>query len=97
VFAVPFEWSRLAVLAVTLGAVSLSGELLLPSSGVAGFVLRVLWLGLIPATLLATRFFSPAERAQARSVLSDARRRVAAFRAAGGDVEAFAEDPLRDI
>jgi hypothetical protein len=27
----------------------------------------------------------------------DARRRVAAFRAGHGDVEAYAEDPLRDI
>ena len=97
VFAVPFEWSRLAVLAVTLAVVSVSGELLLPSSGFGGLVLRVLWLALIPAALLLTRFFSPTERAQARALVGDAHRRVASFRAAGGDVEAFAEDPLRDI
>ena len=39
-FAVPFEWSRLArVLAVLVG-VSVAGELLLPTSGAAGFILR---------------------------------------------------------
>jgi len=97
VFAVPFEWGRLTLLAVTLAAVAVSGELLLPASGIGGFVLRVLWLALIPAALLLTRFFSPAERAQTRVLVRDAQRRVTAFRAAGGDVEAFAEDPLRDI
>ena len=35
--------------------------------------------------------------AQARALLADARRRVAAFRARHGEVEAYAEDPLRDI
>jgi hypothetical protein len=33
----------------------------------------------------------------ALALLSDARRRLAAFRARHGDVEAYAEDPLRDI
>jgi O-antigen/teichoic acid export membrane protein len=97
VFAVPFEWSRLAVLTITLAAVAISGELLLPTSGLAGLLLRVLWLALIPAALLATHFFSPTERAQTRALVRDARRRVPRFRAAGGDAEAYAEDPLRDI
>jgi O-antigen/teichoic acid export membrane protein len=97
VFAVPFEWPRLTVLALTLTGVAVSGELLLPTSGIGGLLLRVLWLLLIPAALMATRFFSPAERAQFGALVRDARRRARAFRAAGGDVEAFAEDPLRDI
>lgn len=97
VFAVSFEWVRLGALTLTLAAVTLTGELLLPSHGLAGLVLRILWLALIPGVLLATRFFSPQERAQARTLVLDARRRVSAFRAAGGDVEAFAEDPLRDV
>ena len=39
----------------------------------------------------------PHERAQARALLADGRRRVAAFRAGHGEVEAYAEDPLRDV
>jgi O-antigen/teichoic acid export membrane protein len=97
IFAVRFEWTRLALLAGTLAGVAVSGELLLPTHGLAGLLLRALWLSLIPAALLATRFFSPEERAQARSMLGDLRRRIATFRAGGGDVEVFAEDPLRDI
>jgi O-antigen/teichoic acid export membrane protein len=97
VFAVRFEWSRLALLALTLAGVAVSGELLLPTHGIEGLLLRILWLALIPALLVATRFFSPQERTHARALVRDARRRVTAFRAAGGDIEAFAEDPLRDI
>jgi O-antigen/teichoic acid export membrane protein len=97
VFAVDFEWRRLAQLAAIFAGVAVSGELLLPAAGFAGLVLRALWLALIPALLLATRFFAPNEREQARAIVADARRRVAAFRAGGGDVEAYAEDPLRDI
>jgi O-antigen/teichoic acid export membrane protein len=97
VFAVDFEWRRLGQLALIFAVVAVSGELLLPTAGLTGLVLRALWLTLIPALLLATRFFAPHEREQARALVVDARRRVAAFRAGGGDVEAYAEDPLRDI
>ena len=62
-----------------------------------GSVLRVLWLGLIPVLLLLTRFFAPNEREQARTLVLDGRRRVTAFRRGQGDVEAYAEDSLRDI
>jgi hypothetical protein len=47
--------------------------------------------------LLGTRFFHPRELAEARRLWADGRRRVAAFRAGHGDVEAYAEDPLRDV
>jgi len=60
-------------------------------------VLRVAWLGLAPALLLLTRFFAPHEWAQAGALLSDGRRRVAAFRARGGEIEEYAEDPLKDL
>ena len=96
-FAVGFEWSRLAVLAAILIAVALSGELLLPDHGLAGLASRVAWLALVPAALLLTRFFHPHERTQARALVADARRRVGAFRAGHGEVEAYAEDPLRDL
>ncbi|MFZ1155012.1 MAG: lipopolysaccharide biosynthesis protein [Solirubrobacteraceae bacterium] len=97
VFAVDFEWRRLGQIAAILAGVAVSGELLLPTAGFLGLVLRALWLALIPVLLLTTRFFAPNEREQARALVIDARRRVAAFRAGGGDVEAYAEDPLRDI
>lgn len=96
-FPVAFEWRRLAQLAAIFAAVAVSGELLLSTSGAAGLVLRILWLAWVPALLLATRFFHPHERAQARALVADGRRRVAAFRAGHGDVEAYAEEPLKDL
>jgi O-antigen/teichoic acid export membrane protein len=97
VFAVQFQWGRLARLATIFAAVGVSGELLLPTSGPAGLALRGAWLAFVPALLILTHFFAPQEREQARALVADAHRRVAAFRARGGEVEAYAEDPLRDI
>jgi len=97
VFAVDFQWRRLGQLTAILAAVAVSGELLLPTSGLTGLLTRTAWLALVPALLLATRFVAPDERAQARALWVDGRRRVAVFRAGHGDVEAYAEDPLRDI
>ncbi len=96
-FRVGFEWRRLAQLVVILGGVAVSGELLLPDHGIVGLLTRVAWLALVPAALLLTSFFHPHERAEARRLAADARRRVAAFRARRGELEAYAEDPLRDI
>jgi O-antigen/teichoic acid export membrane protein len=96
-FKVGFEWRRLAQLAAILAGVAVSGELLLPSHGLAGLALRAAWLALVPAALLLTRFFHPHERDQARALVADARRRVASFRARHGDVEEYADDPLKDI
>jgi len=96
-FRVGFEWRRLMQLTLILAAVAVSGEELLPTSGAGGLAARLAWLALVPALLLLTRFFMPHERAQARALLADGRRRVAAFRARGGEVEAYAEDPLKDL
>jgi O-antigen/teichoic acid export membrane protein len=96
-FAVEFQWLRLTQLLAILAGVAVSGELLLPTSGFAGLALRVLWLALVPALLLTTRFFGAEERRQARALVADGRSRVAAFRAGHGDVEAYAEDPLKDL
>jgi O-antigen/teichoic acid export membrane protein len=96
-FEVGFEWGRLAHLIAVFAGVAVSGELLLPSAGLAGLLERVAWLALVPAALLLTRFFHPHELERARELLIDGRRRVAAFRARRGDVEAYAEDPLRDV
>jgi O-antigen/teichoic acid export membrane protein len=97
VFAVEFQWRRLGQLTAILAAVAVSGELLLPASGIAGLLTRVAWFALAPALLLATRFVAPHERAQVRALWVEGRRRVAAFRAGHGDVEAYAEDPLKDV
>ena len=96
-FAVAFQWRRLAQLSAILAGVAVSGELLLPTSGVGGFALRALWLALVPVLLLLTRFLQPHERAQVRTLVADGRRRVREFRARRGELEAYAEDPLRDI
>jgi O-antigen/teichoic acid export membrane protein len=96
-FEVGFEWRRLGQLVLILAGVAVSGELLLPTHGLAGLLLRAAWLALVPALLLLTRFFHPHEREQVRALVRDGRRRVSAFRARHGDVEAYAEDPLRDI
>ncbi|HXP37402.1 MAG TPA: hypothetical protein VN817_06520, partial [Solirubrobacteraceae bacterium] len=96
-FVVGFEWLRLAQLTAIFTAVAVSGELLLPTSGFAGIALRIVWLALIPVLLLLTRFFKDDERSQARALVADGRRRVVAFRAGHGEVEEYAEDPLKDI
>jgi O-antigen/teichoic acid export membrane protein len=96
-FKVGFEWRRLIQLAAILIGVALSGELLLPTHGLGGLLLRLAWLALAPALLLLTRFFHAHESEQARALFADGRRRVRAFRARHGDVDAYAEDPLRDL
>jgi O-antigen/teichoic acid export membrane protein len=96
-FRVGFEWLRLGQLTAILTGVAVSGELVLPDHGLLGLATRVAWLALVPVALLASRFFHPHEREHARRLLTDGRRRVAAFRAGHGEVEAYAEDPLRDL
>jgi len=96
-FKVGFEAGRLIQLTAILAGVAVSGELLLPAHGLGGLALRVAWLALVPALLLLTRFFGDQEREQFRALLADGRRRVSAFRARHGDVEEYAEDPLRDV
>ena len=76
VFSVGFEWGRLARLLAVLIAVSVAGELALPTSGAAGFLLRGLaWCTILPL-LAASGFFSAAERSRIAAGL----RRVGARR-----------------
>jgi O-antigen/teichoic acid export membrane protein len=96
-FAVPFQWRRLAQLVLLFTGVAVSGELLLPASGFAGIALRVLWLALIPLVLLTTRFFGAREREQARALLADLRRLLTSRRGRRAELAAYAEDPLRDL
>jgi len=95
-FSVSFQWRRLGQLTGLLAAIAVSGELLLPTSGLGGFAARLAWLGLVPASLLLTRFFEPRELEGARAVLAEARRHVVDFRSGHGDLEAYSEDPLRE-
>jgi O-antigen/teichoic acid export membrane protein len=67
-FAVQFEWRRLALVVTVIGSVAVAGELLLPTSGWLGFVERAAALALIPAGLVAARFFGPGERARIRAL-----------------------------
>ena len=46
---------------------------------------------------LTARFFSVQERAGAGALLAQARRRIAAARSPATELEAYAEDPLRDL
>jgi O-antigen/teichoic acid export membrane protein len=84
VFPVAFDWRRLTMLALILGATATSGELLLPTAGFLGLVARAAWLAWIPVLLTLTRFFIPNELRQARGLLAGGWRAVGAFRAQRG-------------
>ena len=67
-FAVAFEWRRLAQIVLVVGGIAAAGDLLLPKGGFGGFVLRALaWLA-IPAVLLLTRFPHREELARLRAL-----------------------------
>ncbi|MHB1539227.1 MAG: lipopolysaccharide biosynthesis protein [Solirubrobacteraceae bacterium] len=72
VFPIAFEWRRLAQLVSVLGAVAVSGELLLPTAGLGGLALRALWLAWVPALLLCTRFLTRRELTRGRMLCSAA-------------------------
>ncbi len=93
---VGFEWGRLVKLSIILVGVAVSGELLLPAHGTSGLALRTIWLVWVPVLLVLTRFFHHHEWIQARALVGEGRERLAVFRAAHGEVEAYSEDPLRD-
>ncbi len=75
-FSVGFEWSRLMRLVGVFALVAVGGELLLPSHGLAGFLLRALAWCMIFPLLRATGFFSPAEVLRARALAGGALRRA---------------------
>lgn len=75
-FTVRFEWLRLAQLVVVMGGLAAAGDLLLPTSGLVGFVSRAVVFAAIGPVLLVTGFAHGAELRQARALLSRARRAV---------------------
>jgi O-antigen/teichoic acid export membrane protein len=60
-FAVPFEWGRLARIVAVLGGVALAGELLLPTEGAQGLLLRLAALAATLPLLVLARAATPAE------------------------------------
>jgi O-antigen/teichoic acid export membrane protein len=76
-FAVPFQWRRLAHAIVLLAGVSVAGELLLPRDGIDGFALRAGAAALIPLLFAATRFVAPEELAGLRRLRTSRRPRRA--------------------
>jgi O-antigen/teichoic acid export membrane protein len=75
-FAVAFQWARLAQISLLAGGLAVAGVLLLPDRGAGGLLGRLLAVAAIPAALAATGFFRPEETARLRSLVR--RRRVAA-------------------
>jgi O-antigen/teichoic acid export membrane protein len=69
-FAVAFQWSRLAQIVLVMGGVTAAAELLLPTDGAIGFASRTLALLAIPLLLVAIRFFRPEEVARMRMLLA---------------------------
>ena len=69
-FAVPFEWARLARAVLVLAAIGVGGELLLPTHGAAGLVSRFALLCCVPFALLAVRVVTPGELRGLRPVAS---------------------------
>jgi O-antigen/teichoic acid export membrane protein len=80
-FSVPFEWGRLAVLVGVIGGMTVAGEELLGTSGLAAFLERGAVLLAIPAVLWACGIVRPEERAGLKALvvsLRDRRRARAA-------------------
>jgi O-antigen/teichoic acid export membrane protein len=63
-FPVPYEWDRLLRIVFSVAALVGIAELLVPTSGALGLLLRALLFAAYPLTLLASGFFTPGERRQ---------------------------------
>jgi O-antigen/teichoic acid export membrane protein len=61
-FAVPYQWGRLARVVLVSTLLVGAGELFLPTEGPVGFFLRIAFLLAYPLTLLAAGFFTAQER-----------------------------------
>jgi O-antigen/teichoic acid export membrane protein len=61
-FPVPYEWGRLLRVTVAVAAIVGLAELLVPTDGLDGFLIRAALLAAYPLALWATGFFTPEER-----------------------------------
>jgi O-antigen/teichoic acid export membrane protein len=75
-FPVTFEWRRLSQLVVVMGGLAVAGELLLPTSGLGGFISRALVFLAIPVVLWLTGFLHRAEIDQGLAMLRRVRARM---------------------
>jgi O-antigen/teichoic acid export membrane protein len=76
-FAVAFEWRRIAQLALVLGGLAGAGELLLPTSGAVGLLSRGTLALALPVALGLTGFYRAEERALVRGAIARVRTRRA--------------------
>jgi O-antigen/teichoic acid export membrane protein len=72
-FGVAFEWRRISHLAVVMGGIAVSGELLLPTHGAVGFLTRGAAFLAIPGVLALTRFAHPRELEVLRGAIARTR------------------------
>jgi hypothetical protein len=75
-FPVSFEWRRLLQLTVVIGGLAAGGDLLLPTAGLGGFLLRGLIFLAIPLVLWLTGFVHRAELDQGLGMLRSLRARI---------------------
>lgn len=61
-FPVPYEWGRLARVVLTSAAIVGLAELVVPTSGFGGLLLRLVLLAIYPLALFLTGFFSSEEK-----------------------------------
>jgi O-antigen/teichoic acid export membrane protein len=69
VFAVDFEWGRLARLVLVMGGLTAAGDLVLPTHGAVGLLSRLAVFAAIPLVLFVTGFAHHAELRQARALM----------------------------
>jgi O-antigen/teichoic acid export membrane protein len=72
-FAVQFEWRRLAQLTIVMGAIAAAGDALLPTHGFAGLAARAFAFAAIPPALYLTRFAHPEELGRLRAIVATRR------------------------
>jgi O-antigen/teichoic acid export membrane protein len=73
-FAVDFEWGRIIHLTVVFGALAVGGELLAPTHGAIGLLIRLALVAAMPVVLVLTGFFHDQELAGLRSAVATIRR-----------------------
>src|SRR5579875_2854134 len=72
-FAVRFEWRRLAQIVVVIGALTVPADVLLPGVGAAPVAARIALAGAVPLALYVSRFAHPQELERARALWMRAR------------------------
>ncbi len=72
-FSVHFEWRRLAHIVLVMAGLAVAGDILLPASGLTGFLSRAAVFAAIPLVLLATGFAHGQELTQAAGLITRAR------------------------